>query len=83
MKSLTVFIFIFHFSGKSLEDFNLNHNSSSASSSASSASSSASASSSSLYKEITGEAYKALHEFVVSPEANEGKSIILEDHLVI
>lgn len=27
------------------------------------------------------ESYRQMHEFVVSPEANEGRSIVLEDHL--
>ena len=30
---------------------------------------------------LLDEAYKQLHEFVVSPGANEGRSIVLEDHL--
>jgi hypothetical protein len=37
--------------------------------------------SSNLHMKFAGAAYEAVHEFVVSPEANEGRAIVLENHL--
>ena len=33
------------------------------------------------YTELVGEAYQAVHSFVISAEANQGRPVVLEDHL--